>query len=830
LFRPEPKSDSHAGKELQMTLKHQSGIFLLMLAVFGILTLVSCGDGGSSNNTANQADKLDTILISPKATMFTKPGETQQLTSTAYNDNGSEVAANLQWSSSNPAAITVDKNGLVTSVAEIGSALISASSEGVVSNEIMIVIASPVQGAILVSDDQVVGDIQPEDPNPEWGLGVRFKVRLAGIPLPPVGTILLGTGEKPIGGKVVSALQDGDGVEVTLELVTIPELFSALVIDEQINLSSQIPILAELLADNYDITWSQDGNLVFTLKEQTNGKAVFSPNAGVPIGTSLLNPDANYGPFECASAFPSPLVLDGLPTSFTITNNLWLDFLYDSNQGGFQHSVLRGDVQGTFKVSNTLSAALQYKVTCKTTLAKFSYPLPGALGAIWGHIPLGVGFEVDGKITVAQVGFELQLDGKATVETGIQCPNGGLGLDCDMLGDLDVDTNADFKWITPDFSSSLETLAQLRLEPSLSAFAFAALEIGFPPPFDRILSAEVAQAQFGVKQSGNLAIVEGQMDDQQYSSNYLLSLDASIGSGATIESFLNFMQINLLKTEVKFTDPLAESPKIISTGIDKTHYQPGETVKFTVNLDPRHIDYPIIGYNVSNVLIYRQTDGGSGGVGPAELLVEKVPAQGQTQVILNWIADSEGSIGEDLFAFVETYALPFHYFGQLEVAKCAEVIMINDIPLHLGDLADGTYGTQYDGTADIPDAPNFTSATLEVEFLGKISEPFRTSGIDFYPTPNIVEINGYSFTITEDDVPDPNCIAYYDQTDQYPAPCESISYDCPFTYRLDITTEIIPHTENSVSVISAPALAGWCVGNPWGIDNFGIGEIRIILH
>jgi hypothetical protein len=151
------------------------------------------------------------------------------------------------------------------------------------------------------------------------------------------------------------------------------------------------------------------------------------------------------------------------------------------------------------------------------------------------------------------------------------------------------------------------------------------------------------------------------------------------------------------------------------------------------------------------------------------------------------------------------------------------VIMINDTPRYIGDLIDGTYGTQYDGTADIPDAPNFTSATLEVEFLGKIDTPFRTSGLDLNPYPNTVEVNNYSFTITEDDVPDPNCVII---DDDYPNdPCAGVHYDCAFTYKLDITNEIIHLAENSVSVISVLG----CPGSPWGFDNFGIGDIRIIL-
>ncbi|NNK86279.1 MAG: hypothetical protein HKO91_12085, partial [Desulfobacterales bacterium] len=73
-------------------------------------------------------------------------------------------------------------------------------------------------------------------------------------------------------------------------------------------------------------------------------------------------------------------------------------------------------------------------------------------------------------------------------------------------------------------------------------------------------------------------------------------------------------------------------------------------------------------YNLYEVLIYRKTDDGSGGIGPAELLVKKILTQGQTQVVLDWAADADGKIEEDYFVFIDTIAWPFPYFGELEVA------------------------------------------------------------------------------------------------------------------------------------------------------------------
>ena len=66
--------------------------------------------------------------------------------------------------------------------------------------------------------------------------------------------------------------------------------------------------------------------------------------------------------------------------------------------------------------------------------------------------------------------------------------------------------------------------------------------------------------------------------------------------------------------------------------------------------------------------IYRRTEDHIGGVGPADLLAEVVPANGVTDVQMTWTADVDGTIDGDYFTFVETKALPFPYFGELEIA------------------------------------------------------------------------------------------------------------------------------------------------------------------
>jgi hypothetical protein len=555
----------------------------------------------------------------------------------------------------------------------------------------MVIVAEPVVDSVLISDNQVVGEVVPEDPDAPLGVGIRNIVRLTGIIPPQPGTILLGTGEQPVGGKVVSAVQDGDEVEVVLETVPIDEMFDELIITEEIDLSHEVPIIAKAFADNYDARWQPDGTLNFTPRNETPALSEATPiplaATGVPMGTQVLNPNANHGPFECKADFVTPFVLDGFPTSLSVKNGLGWNLHYDSTQGGLQSLLLFGEITGTFKVANTFTAVLGGKVSCTTKLGEIPIPLSetGVLAALALYVPLSVGFDVEGKITLLQLGFEQKIEAKALIFMGVVCTGGE---NCSTINTLTPDVKSEFKWITPDVSgTTLQVLSQMRLEPSLSGFLASGLELGFRPELFIPARAKILKTQAGVKLGGNFAIVEGQMADKNYKSNYLLSNDSSIGAGVEFDALGGLFHANLFPPQIKYTDPLAESPKALSGIANVNEFDVGDLITFTVSLDPQHINYPIIGYNVGRVSIYRQTEDDIGGVGPAELLTEVIPANGATEIQLTWTADDDGLIGGDYFAFVETKALPFPYFAELEVAT----IIGRDDCVYLLEIDSGTY-------------------------------------------------------------------------------------------------------------------------------------------
>ena len=95
--------------------------FVLSLA----LVLSSCNGffvGGSS---------LNSITVSPKS-IFLKAGETKQFTAsgTTIDGNTKDVTSSAKWTSSSASA-TVDAAGLVTASSTAGTAIITASQDGV---------------------------------------------------------------------------------------------------------------------------------------------------------------------------------------------------------------------------------------------------------------------------------------------------------------------------------------------------------------------------------------------------------------------------------------------------------------------------------------------------------------------------------------------------------------------------------------------------------------------------------------------------------------------------------------------------------------------------
>ena len=117
----------------------------------GKVTLIATGHPGNVSDTATVAVTLppvSAVSVSP-ASASVQPGQTLQLTATTLDSAGNVLTGRtVTWSSSNTAAATVSRTGLVSGVAA-GSATITALSEGQSGTAVVAVTNAPVASVIV---------------------------------------------------------------------------------------------------------------------------------------------------------------------------------------------------------------------------------------------------------------------------------------------------------------------------------------------------------------------------------------------------------------------------------------------------------------------------------------------------------------------------------------------------------------------------------------------------------------------------------------------------------------------------------------------------------
>ena len=634
----------------------------IILALFALVATLLTGCGGSGLWPGGQDTKVTRIEITPGNVLLTGSGHNKQLTAQAYNAAGEPIAATVAWSSSKPANVDVGAKGLATSHVAVGSAVITASADGVTSAPVLVVVATPVAGAVLVADNQIVGAPELLDPNVvEMEVGVRYTVTLRGIAQPAVGAIVLAAETAPVAGRVVEVQNVNGDWRVTLEVVPLKEYFSDLVIDEELDLANVEPIIPEKIASLYDITREADGKLVFTPK----ATAAATPAVAVETGKKRAaaagaTPPSTFdlGPFTCESTTTFPLANLFTP-SFAITNTLKVIVQKDSRAGGLQRLTVRGGLVGELKNTSTFDAAFEGSIECKAEYMAYPIPLNGPLAAlVGGQVPIGMGFKVGGKITAAQVGFEVAGSAGGTIELGIACPG---GTNCVGVSDIvpldNRGVDGTRKWILPPELN--DPLSQLKLEPTLFAFAYADFSVG--SPLHKKLRATAFGGKIGTALSGSLATPKVQILDPNYQSKYQISVDAVVEATATLKKLCGWLSINPVKLELKASWPLATSPASTKVVTAVETYHAGDVVDFTIVLDPATLDFGAGFANVNELFIYKNGQ-------PDTPIASQAGSPGRNIYTLYWIATEDGSIKDNFTAFVRTNFFPVDAIGTLKLA------------------------------------------------------------------------------------------------------------------------------------------------------------------
>lgn len=540
---------------------------MMRSAVFLCLTvlLVACGQTQAPAPTGS-------IEVTPGYALLVSPGQSVELTAVVFDGAGMATTDEVTWQADSNAVVTVDANGVASAVASVGSAQIVAKARGLESAPVLILVAQTVPGAVLVTDDQVGGAIEPVDPEAVYDLGWQYSVELTGVVPLAAGDLVVGTGEAPVGGRVLSSTPSGPAQLVTLEIVTLDELFVALVIDQSLDLSHVEPEVPAALAQAYEIRETTSGALEFMSREAT--VANLTPNQ--VAGTRAL------GPFECETDTDFNVELAAAP-SFTLTPSFSFDFEYDLAEGGLKKLAAAGSVDATFKFEPTFTAAFEGSLKCEVELFVIPVPIGGPIALVLGgQVPVGAGFELKGKLAVAQVGLQTSAEGKANLSMGINCPVAGDDCETFATGDASLEAK-----VTPKFPDIDE---QFRVEAEFSAYAFADVAVG-ARLFKR-LRVQALRFTASAKQKLDLSTAYAQVSDVGYSSSFDLSLVVQAKIGSDIEKVMKLLKLKVNALSIDLLNvPLAKSPRgslTISPASVRpgSGGEPGQQATFRVQLDP----------------------------------------------------------------------------------------------------------------------------------------------------------------------------------------------------------------------------------------------------
>lgn len=436
------------------------------------------------------------------------------LTARAFDASGTEVpGVSVVWASSDEAIARVDATGAVQSQGPVGSTVVTATVAGVTSAGVLVVVATPVAGAVLLDDANIVGEPSAIDPPGDFTVGWRYRVTLTGVPAPTPGTVVVALGNVPVNGRVLSSAASAGGVDVTLEVVTLDDLFEALVVKARV------------------------------------------PLAAVPTASSTsqgLARALQLGPFECTSTIEPTLVQLSLPQS-TYTARVDLVVDYDGRRDfadRFREFRIEGELKVDAVVAVSLNAAVSGELECLAELV--SFPIPGAGLPIFGaNVPVGVGFSGALSTTVANLGAQLHVVETYGLNEGFVCPSG-------------PDSRASVHSPPATVTGGIEpigTWPSNGVRAELAAFGFGWAKLAFGVPWSKRLRAEAIEVKAGLRASLDVAPRERQVAEKDYHSGITLALHGEAELASGVERLKKLLNVKFVNTTASVDVPLSHVPQ-----------------------------------------------------------------------------------------------------------------------------------------------------------------------------------------------------------------------------------------------------------------------------
>ncbi|MBA2640061.1 MAG: Ig-like domain-containing protein, partial [Nocardioidaceae bacterium] len=567
------------------------------------------------------------IEVAPSAVLMTARGQTAHLVAAATGTDGAAVP--VTWSSSDPDQVTVDSDGNVTAMTDLGGALIYADA-GDRTTPVVVLVAQPAPGAVLVSDQQVVSAPQPlGDPNALPANGDRYRVSLTGIEAPAAGAILLATGSARIGGRVLSSSPTATGIDVEYELVPLPVLLARYSFDFDVPLDSRDAGLAPVATNN---------------QFASVGGALADRDPALAVEREVEKEvEFERGPLKCKASVAAKFSSTDFSIKATTELKLQVEGRKeeaDTTTAEHTKVVLAGPI--ALDVFGGLKAEAGFEGSASCELSKhIPIPLGGILALFLAvTIPIGLEATAEGKIKAVDV--ELGPTGHlgTSVTIGFECTN----TICRSVTDSTPDKNNGIK-----FESKVRFLSDMRVEASVGLNIVTGLGAHVGTEDYSLIDAKI-----GPVQQMNLAYDDAQVRDTGYASNYDMKIAGSVTPSddlkKAVERLLGNVSLDLsLKYE---SQPLSSSPAGILSA-DKARVQLGKPVKLSIDLDPKTIDYFLIGPNVEGLIISRWKDGAL-----TQIATIPISASAQTHFEYTWTPTRAYLGHNDLVALVQTLGLP----------------------------------------------------------------------------------------------------------------------------------------------------------------------------
>lgn len=476
------------------------------------------------------------VEIKPSAALFTQVGDQRSFTAVAYDAQGRPIDVPIAWQVADVGLLELDANGVATARSALGSTQVTAMADGIASPPALAWMAAPVAGATLIDDDQIIGAIEPVDPVDDFDIGWHYRVALAGVPLLSPGTVLLGTGEAPLAGSVVSATPDGDNVSVVLEIVPLDELLDSFAIAETFDL------------ERSRVRWDEELLEGFEVVQQTDGSYDLVPRVGGPSLTpQQAENEFKLGPLTCKTTLTaSPLQLNGI-ANVKIKPDFDFQIVVDSEEG-LKLLALTGSLEAAIKLEPKIETAFEGKLDCTFEFGVVTIPM-GPLGLLLsGQVPIGGGFELNGDVTGATVGVVIEAAAKVQATVGLDCTTGP----CETLAVLDATASGG---VAPKIEGPDETL---KLDVRVHGFGFAKLAIG--NPLFKKLRFDAFDLRGGPALLIDLAPMKVQAGDPDYRSDVRAVMLGIAKASSKFDVFLKLLKVSAAKVEIKVEVPLAQMP------------------------------------------------------------------------------------------------------------------------------------------------------------------------------------------------------------------------------------------------------------------------------